>query len=242
MNRVVLVVDDEQELRMLLTVQLRREGYDVYSAESGEKALELLRSGVHVDALVSDIRMPGGMDGIELIKAIRSEKIVLPVNILMSGHAILHPEEIKKLGIDVCFSKPFPAKKLAGALEEMLANVDGKKSPRQYPRMQTRIDVEEEEFSSQTMDVSLGGVFIRMDQPIAVGTRFSVQLDLEPPFVAELEVKWVRPLSTEVKPSGIGCEFVGVSEADILRLREHLTGLGQSASSLVALSKEMAED
>ena len=53
MNRVVLVVDDEQELRKLLSIQLKREGFKVYSAESGEKALDLLRRGVHVDAIVS---------------------------------------------------------------------------------------------------------------------------------------------------------------------------------------------
>ena len=75
MNRVVLVVDDEQELRKLLSIQLKREGFKVYSAESGEKALDLLRRGVHVDAIVSDIRMPGGMDGIELMRSIQAENI-----------------------------------------------------------------------------------------------------------------------------------------------------------------------
>jgi CheY-like chemotaxis protein len=225
MKRVVLIVDDEQELRKLLTVQLRREGFNVYSAESGEKALELLKAGVHIDAIVSDIRMPGGMDGVELIKTLKEQNIILPVNILMSGHAILNPEEVKALDLDHCFSKPFSSKKLAAILNEKLTNMDSGKSPRRYPRLQTEIGVGDEDINSQTVDVSLGGVFIKMDDPLPVGAKISVQIDLEPAFIAELEVKWIRESAEGTKPSGVGCEFINISTEDAIRLKEHLEQL-----------------
>lgn len=244
MNRVVLVVDDEQELRKLLTVQLRREGFNVYSAESAEKALELLKSGIHVDAVVSDIRMPGGMSGVDFIKTLREEKIILPVNILMSGHAILQPDEINNLDIDHCFSKPFSVKKLAGVLNQKLSTVDESKSPRKHPRVQSQLDVAEaveEEFLSKTMDVSLGGVFIRMDSPLPIGTRFSVQIDLDPAFIVELEVKWARGDSGATKPSGVGCEFVNLSSDDENRLKGHLEGIGSGPTSLLEMATNPKE-
>lgn len=238
MKRVVLIVDDEQELRKLLTVQLRREGFNVYSAESGEKALELLKAGVHIDAIVSDIRMPGGMDGVRLIKTLKEQNIILPVNILMSGHAILNPEEVKELDLDYCFSKPFSSRKLAALLNEKLSNVSSEKAPRRYPRLQTEIDVVDEDLASKTVDVSLGGVFIRMDEPLPIGSKISVQLDLEPPFLAELEVKWTRNDPEGSKPTGVGCEFVNINTDDALRLREHLEMLDNGPDRMSDFSND----
>lgn len=239
MNRVVLIVDDEAEIRKLLTVQLKREGFNVYTAESGEKAIELLESGVHVDAIVSDIRMPGGMDGVELIKSLKEKNIILPVNILMSGHAILQPEEIDSLDLDHCFSKPFSVRKLASILHEKLGLASEEKSPRKHPRMRSELEVKEDNFTASTSDVSLGGVFIKMDQPLPVGTRFSVQIDLEPPILVELEVKWTRPQASKYKAKGIGCEFVDLSAEDAEKLKSHLNGTGEQGSSMLDLESSI---
>lgn len=63
--RRVLVVDDEETIRMALAKFLRNRGYEVTTAESGEVALECLRTGTFV-AMLSDVRMPG-MAGTELV-------------------------------------------------------------------------------------------------------------------------------------------------------------------------------
>ena len=226
MERVILIVDDEQELRKLLTIQMKREGFKVYSTESGEKALDLLRSGVHIDAIVSDIRMPGGMDGVELMRSIKKENIRLPVSILMSGHAILHPEEIEELQVDHCLSKPFSVKKLSTVLRESLARNTGDGTfARKYPRTQKEVvvsDKGQEVEADKTFDLSLGGVFIQTQADLEPGNRFSVQIDLDPPLLVELEVKWVRKEASLNKPPGVGCEFVNLSEEDSKRLSEYL--------------------
>src|SRR5690606_32989647 len=62
----ILVVDDEANLRRVLSAQLQREGYDVHSAADGYEALQIL-SNHHVDVVVTDLRMPG-IDGMALLR------------------------------------------------------------------------------------------------------------------------------------------------------------------------------
>src|SRR6266545_2889037 len=66
----VLVVDDERSMREFLAICLRREGYQVSLAESGAAALQWLTEHV-VDVVVTDLRMPGDMDGLDLLRGIK---------------------------------------------------------------------------------------------------------------------------------------------------------------------------
>jgi len=66
----VLVVDDERSMREFLAICLRREGYQVSVAESGGRALDWLAEH-EVDVVVTDLRMPGPVDGLGLLRGIR---------------------------------------------------------------------------------------------------------------------------------------------------------------------------
>jgi two-component system response regulator PilR (NtrC family) len=70
----ILVVDDEQSMREFLGICLRRAGHEVAVAQSGGEALDHLRAQP-IDIVVSDLRMPGGLDGLGLLKAIKSGSI-----------------------------------------------------------------------------------------------------------------------------------------------------------------------
>jgi two-component system alkaline phosphatase synthesis response regulator PhoP len=65
----ILVIDDEEDIRELLCYNLKKEGYDVYSAENGEKGLASMIAS-KPDLIILDVMMPG-MDGIEVCEAIR---------------------------------------------------------------------------------------------------------------------------------------------------------------------------
>lgn len=80
----VLVVEDEREVCEMLTTMLRRLGYAVISASDGRSALELLEKA-GADLMLTDIDMPGGMNGIELARQARRRLPTLPV-LLMSGY------------------------------------------------------------------------------------------------------------------------------------------------------------
>jgi signal transduction histidine kinase/CheY-like chemotaxis protein len=81
----LLLVDDEESVREVLAEHLEYEGFGVLTAANGSEALALLVTGQAVDALVTDLSMPG-MDGIELIRAAQQRRPGLPA-VLLTGYA-----------------------------------------------------------------------------------------------------------------------------------------------------------
>jgi DNA-binding response OmpR family regulator len=65
-KKQVLIVDDEPNLRKILSAQLSRDGYDVLTAEDGEKGLAALREH-HIDLVITDLKMPK-VDGMTLLR------------------------------------------------------------------------------------------------------------------------------------------------------------------------------
>lgn len=99
----ILVVEDEFLIRMILADELRDAGYQVIEASDADEALELLR-GVSPDVIISDVRMPGSIDGLGLLAAVRQRFPRLPV-IIMSAHA--QPEMALTAGASQFVAKPF---------------------------------------------------------------------------------------------------------------------------------------
>ncbi len=73
----ILVVDDDKNTRRLMTAVLEAENYKVFTAASGQEALDLM-DGQHVDLIVLDIMMPG-MDGYEFTRVLRRADNQLPI-------------------------------------------------------------------------------------------------------------------------------------------------------------------
>src|SRR3569832_2435990 len=82
----ILVVDDEESLREILSEVLAEEGHRVSAAASAEQALMLL-SDRHIDIVITDIRMPG-MNGIDLLRKIKEKKQETQ-GIVITSHASL---------------------------------------------------------------------------------------------------------------------------------------------------------
>jgi two-component system response regulator AtoC len=104
-TKKILVVDDEESMRHMLSLILKREGYEVLTAGGGEEALALVE-GKLFDFLLLDVVMPG-MDGLELLKAVKDRKVEATV-IMMSAHGNLETAvEAMKTGAYDYVSKPF---------------------------------------------------------------------------------------------------------------------------------------
>lgn len=104
MNNNILVVDDENEIRQLLEINLRNEGYSVFKASNGQEALEILdRETIHL--MVLDVMMPG-MDGLEVCSRTR-EKYNIPI--LMLSAKVEDMDRIQGImtGADDYVCKPF---------------------------------------------------------------------------------------------------------------------------------------
>lgn len=86
----ILLVEDEVEVRAFTMRLLRRNGYEVIEAESGEAALRSWPDhGARVDLVITDLSMPGGMDGATLARQLRAQKPELRV-VFTSGYGAYH--------------------------------------------------------------------------------------------------------------------------------------------------------
>ena len=101
----VMVVDDEPDLLDTLVKRLIRRNLRAEGAESGEKALEMIRQK-EFDVVILDVKMPGGMDGIETLREIKKIRPRTEV-ILLTGHASVETSiEGTKLGAFDYILKP----------------------------------------------------------------------------------------------------------------------------------------
>jgi len=104
-RKKILVVDDEESMRHMLTLILQREGYEVRAVEKGSEALQLVDSEAF-DFILSDVVMPG-MDGLALLQALKQKKVEDPV-IMMSAYGNLDTAvEAMKRGAYDYVNKPF---------------------------------------------------------------------------------------------------------------------------------------
>ena len=122
MGNTVLVVDDNDMNRDVLSRRLQREGYEVSTVENGKKALEILGMEKY-DIVLLDIMMPD-MDGFETLKRIRgNDKLkTLPVIMLTSLNEM---EDVKKcigLGANDYVLKPYNIEDLKNRIEKHLTS------------------------------------------------------------------------------------------------------------------------
>ena len=114
----ILIVEDEPQLRAFVSRQLSGLGYDVLEAESGAPALDILRSDKNIDLLFTDLIMPGGMSGFDLVEKARALLPQLPV-LLTTGYAG-ESEEITASIKEPILKKPYKKQQLAAALRDVL--------------------------------------------------------------------------------------------------------------------------
>jgi len=102
----ILVVDDEENIRKSLKMILEYEGYTFLEASNGEDGLQKAEESVGLDLILLDIKMPGGRDGLEILKEIKS-KPYSPEVIMISGQGTIQTAvEATKLGAFEFLEKP----------------------------------------------------------------------------------------------------------------------------------------
>jgi CheY-like chemotaxis protein len=117
----IMVVDDEPDIRAILSKILNKRGYEVDLYESAEEAIEKLRSGDRPDLIILDLMMPG-MSGIEACRVIKSDPTLkdIPVIILTVMVEPETKEESREAGADAHVDKPINMAKLFRTIESLL--------------------------------------------------------------------------------------------------------------------------
>ena len=114
----ILIVDDEKSIRDFLEIMLKKEGYKVASASSGEEALKLVNQ-INYDLVISDVRMKG-MSGVELLKSIKEinpETVVLMVTAYASVDTAI---DAMKAGAYDYIAKPFKIEEVKHIIKNAL--------------------------------------------------------------------------------------------------------------------------
>ena len=112
----ILVVDDEEDLRLLLTDSLRREGFQVAAASSGREALALVEQEPP-DLIILDLVMPE-MDGIETLRRLRERGVTAKVLVLTAYGTAQQTREAMALGVREFIGKPFDLDRLIRIVAE----------------------------------------------------------------------------------------------------------------------------
>jgi DNA-binding NtrC family response regulator len=112
----ILVVDDEEKLRRVIELQLSAAGYDVDKAASAEEGLRLAE---RADLVLTDLKLPG-MDGLELLSAIRRQNMQAPVIVMTAFGTIEVAVQAMKSGAVDFLLKPFSLDHLMAVIQKAL--------------------------------------------------------------------------------------------------------------------------
>lgn len=113
---VVMFVEDQPAVRFTTAARLIEAGYDVLEVASGEEALAMLHGPARIDALLTDLRLPGAIDGWDIAETARQLRPNLPV-IYASAYSYVTPRQVPG---SLMLDKPYPPEALLDALETLL--------------------------------------------------------------------------------------------------------------------------
>jgi DNA-binding response OmpR family regulator len=119
-SELVLVADDDDDILLLVTTRLRRDGFEVVQASSGDEALRLAREK-RPRVAVLDIGMPG-LDGLEVLERIRADDELREMRVLLLT-AKAQESDVRRgfeTGADAYIKKPFSPAELSTRVRDLL--------------------------------------------------------------------------------------------------------------------------
>ncbi len=114
----ILLVDDHENIRKLMEIYLKREGYNILHAENGTEALNVLEN-TNADLVIADIMMPE-MDGYELTRTLREANFNMPILIVTAKDTFPDKKKGFDLGADDYMTKPVDMEELALRVKALL--------------------------------------------------------------------------------------------------------------------------
>ena len=124
MKRKILVLEDEENIRSFLVINLKRSGYEVIEAETGEEALEKYHANQDIAVAVLDVMLPG-IDGYEVCRAMRAAGYA--AGVIMLTARTQEADKVTGLmnGADDYVTKPFSVIELAARVDALYRRVSG---------------------------------------------------------------------------------------------------------------------
>jgi DNA-binding response OmpR family regulator len=141
-SELVMVIEDEKEIRDLVRYNLEKAGFRVATAADGEEGLQQLFAS-RPDALVLDLMLPG-INGLEIVREVRGEPLThdLPVLILTARSAEMDKLLGFEQGADDYLTKPFSPRELVARVKALLRRTQPSGSARVLEAGPLRVDLE----------------------------------------------------------------------------------------------------
>ncbi|WP_408097273.1 response regulator [Peredibacter sp. HCB2-198] len=164
-NATILVIEDEQDIRDLISFQLKSEGHNVLIAESVDKAITYVERPEKIDLFIIDWMLPGVMSGLEFTKKLRGQKNYKDTPIVMIT-ALTQPENIVAAldaGADDYITKPFDLKVLEARVRVQLRELKVEKT-----------DDDTLDFGLMKIEVAKCRVMVEKDEINLTSTEFKI--------------------------------------------------------------------
>ena len=153
MNNKILIADDDDRIREIVRLYLEAEGFDVYQAEDGNQALEMVRKD-NPDLIILDLMMPG-LDGWTVCKILRKETKIPIIMLTAKGE-----ENDRVLGFDLGADdyvvKPFSPRELGARVKAVLRRLEGEEKKEHilsYPGLK---------INQMTREVDVNGIDVKL--------------------------------------------------------------------------------
>lgn len=218
-NKLLLVVDDEPDIREILKEELEELGAEVIEASCGNEAIEILKNR-RFDAVLTDANMPNG-NGLQLIKHIRSVHTSLPIAVVITGHSEFSDIEAYAAGASAVFGKPIIMNEVVSRLEMQLLPPESRwsrKSERIKSEFEVLVHLDDLQSSveARVLDIGNGGMFVHLASDLPAAGKpvtFTIIFKKESPFKSiqgKGIIRWTRANGTPLLKSGFGLEFTEV--------------------------------
>lgn len=224
----IIVTDDNRTFLMYLGLILRRFDFKVMPAENGIELLKLLKL-VGSDLVLLDVHMTN-MDGITVLRHIKSDKALhhIPVIMLSTDASTETREQCSSLGCYDFITKPVKIAALHDSLQRCFFSHKGtnRKCLRIPFRKKVIVSYNGTPYELFAETLSEGGMYIRKEDPIPVGSEVTIQCSLHDGCSLHTSGKviYTKKLYGDflILPPGMAVEFTGLQESAVAPLRDYI--------------------
>lgn len=167
-NAQILVIEDEQDIRDLISFQLKSEGHTVLAVDSADKAVSYIERGEKIDLFIIDWMLPGSMNGLEFTKKLKNHKNYKDLPVIMIT-ALTQAENIVSgldAGADDYITKPFDLNVLQARVRVQLRGGSH----------QNAVNDDVLELGLLRIEISKCRVFVRDEEINLTSTEFKILL------------------------------------------------------------------
>lgn len=239
MKKKILIADDNKTFLMYVGLLLKRFDFDVIPAETGLEVLKLVKL-TEPDLVLLDVHM-SRIDGVTVLRHLREDQQTTHLSVIMISmdDAETTIQQCRNLGCFDYLLKPIKIDKLHDSIQSCFFSHKGTNRTRLRAPYTVKVSVHHDnvDYELFSESISIGGIYLRKQEPLPVGSRVSITLKLPDEHTIQTngEVIYTKGLYGDFLrlPPGMAVAFKDLSEEDTERMRIFITDL---------LSRDIIED